>query len=75
MREQWVQAVETSQLVELRRFARSLCQEKDAVKAGLTLAVSNGPVEAQVQKLKVVKRAMYGTAKPPLLRQRLLHAI
>jgi transposase len=75
MREQWVQAVETSQLGELRRFARSLCQEKEAVKAGLTLAVSNGPVEVQVQKLKVVKRAMYGTAKPPLLRQRLLHAI
>jgi transposase len=73
--EQWVQAVEASQLVELRRFARSLCQEKEAVKAGLILAVSNGPVEAQVQKLKVVKRAMYGTAKPPLLRQRLLHAI
>jgi len=44
------------------------------VVAGLTLAYSNGPVEAQVQKLKVVKRAMFGRAQLPLLRQRLLNA-
>lgn len=39
--EQWVQAVEASQIAELKRFAQSLCQEKEAVKAGLTLSVSN----------------------------------
>ncbi len=72
--ERWLEAVETSQIAELRRFAHSLCQDKDAVVAGLTLSVSNGPVEAQVQKLKLVKRSMYGRAKLPLLRQRLLHA-
>ncbi len=72
--ERWLEAVEASQIAELRRFAHSLCQDKDAVIAGLTLSVSNGPVEAQVQKLKLVKRSMYGRAKLPLLRQRLLHA-
>ncbi|GAC1635347.1 MAG: hypothetical protein NVS4B11_37540 [Ktedonobacteraceae bacterium] len=72
--ETWLEAVEASQIAELRRFAHSLCQDKDAVVAGLTLSVSNGPVEAQVQKLKLVKRSMYGRAKLPLLRQRLLHA-
>jgi transposase len=72
--EEWLQAVEASQIAELRRFAHSLCQDKDAVVAGLTLSYSNGPVEAQVQKLKLVKRSMYGRAKLPLLRQRLLHA-
>src|SRR3989440_4241195 len=71
--ETWLQAVEASRIVELCRFAHSLCKDKDAVIAGLTLSVSNGPVEAQVQKLKLVKRSMFGRAKLPLLRQRLLH--
>jgi transposase len=44
------------------------------VLAGLTLVYSNGPVEAQVHKLKLVKRSMFGRAKLPLLRQRLLNA-
>jgi transposase len=72
--ENWLSAVQSSPIPELGRFAHSLCQDKEAVIAGLTLSVSNGPVEAQVQKLKVVKRSMYGRAKLPLLRQRLLHA-
>jgi len=72
--ETWLQAVETSQIPELHRFAQGLLKDKDAVVAGLTLSYSNGPVEAQVQNLKLVKRSMYGRAKLPLLRQRLLHA-
>jgi transposase len=72
--ETWLSAVEASHIAELHRFARSLCQDKEAVVAGLTLSYSNGPVEAQVQKLKLVKRSMFGRAKLPLLRQRLLHA-
>src|SRR2546421_8036488 len=71
--ELWLYAVEASQIPELRRFAQGLLKDKSAVVAGLTLSYSNGPVEAQVQKLKVVKRSMYGRAKLPLLRQRLLH--
>jgi transposase len=73
-RENWLSAVQASPIPELGRFAHSLCQDKEAVIAGLTLSVSNGPVEAQVQNLKLVKRSMYGRAKLPLLRQRLLHA-
>jgi transposase len=72
--ETWVSAVEASHIPELCRFARSLLKDKDAVVAGLTLSYSNGPVEAQVQKLKLIKRSMFGRAKLPLLRQRLLYA-
>src|SRR6266700_5558567 len=72
--ERWLSAVEASQIPELRRFAQGLFKDKSAVVAGLTLSYSNGPVEAQVQKLKLVKRSMFGRAKLPLLRQRLLHA-
>ena len=71
--EAWLSAVEASHIAELRRFAHSLCTDKEAVMAGLTLSYSNGPVEAQVHKLKLVKRSMFGRAKLPLLRQRLLH--
>ena len=35
---------------------------------------SNGPVEGQVNRLKLIKRSMYGRAKFDLLRQRVLHA-
>lgn len=72
--ETWLAAVEASHIAELRRFAHSLCRDKAAVIAGLTLSVSNGPVEAQVHRLKLVKRSMFGRAKLPLLRQRLLNA-
>src|SRR2546428_9213270 len=72
--EMWLSAVEASQIPELRRFAQSLLKDKDAVVAGLTLSYSNGPVEAQVHKLKLVKRSMFGRAKLPLLRLRLLYA-
>jgi transposase len=72
--ETWLSAVEASHVSELCSFARSLLKDKDAVVAGLTLSYSHGPVEAQVQKLKLVKRSMFGRAKLPLLRQRLLNA-
>src|SRR6266704_1850966 len=55
--ERWLSAVEASQIPELRRFAQGLLKDKSAVVAGLTLSYSNGPVEAQVQKLKLVKRS------------------
>jgi len=35
---------------------------------------SNGPVEGQVNRLKLIKRSMYGRAKFDLLRQRVLYA-
>jgi transposase len=44
-------------------------------KAGLTLPISNGQVEGQVTKIKLIKRMMYGRAEFPLLRQRVLHAL
>lgn len=64
--ETWLSAVEASHIAELCRFAHGLCKDKDAVIAGLTLSVSNGPVEAQVHKLTLVKRSMFGRAKLPL---------
>jgi transposase len=59
---------------ELGIFATGLKSDYDAVKAALTTEWSNGQVEGQVNRLKLLKRQMYGRAKFDLLRQRVLHA-
>ena len=46
----WIEAAQASQIPELQQFVNGILKDKDAVVAGLTLAYSNGPVEAQVQK-------------------------
>jgi len=70
----WLDLVRASHIPELQRFARSIQRDKDAVLAGLTLQESNGVVEGKINKLKLIKRMMYGRAEFPLLRQRVLHA-
>ncbi len=69
----WLSEVEASHLPELKSFAKGIQQDKAAVFAGLTLPWSNGPVEGHVNRLKLIKRSMYGRAKLPLLRARVLH--
>ena len=48
--------------------------DRAAVEAGLSLTWSNGQTEGQVNKLKLLKRSMYGRANFDLLRQRALQA-
>jgi transposase len=57
---------------ELARFARGLQEDLTAVTAGLTLDWSNGPVEGQITRLKLLKRQGYGRASCARLRQRVL---
>jgi hypothetical protein len=47
-------------------------QDKEAVFAGLTLPWSNGPLEGNVNRLKLIKRSMYGRAEVDLLKLRVL---
>ena len=58
----------------LAAFAAGLRREFDAVQAALELPWTTSPVEGQVNRLKMIKRSMYGRAGLPLLRQRLLYA-
>ncbi len=58
----------------LRGFAEGLSSDIDAVRAALSLPWSNGPAEGQINRLKLLKRQMYGRAKFDLLRSRVLHA-
>lgn len=63
-----------SGITELDRFSRGLTDDRAAVEAGLTLGWSNGQTEGQVNRLKLLKRSMYGRASFDLLRLRLLNA-
>ncbi|WP_051942543.1 transposase family protein [Streptacidiphilus rugosus] len=49
-----------------------LFPDLDAVVYGMSTDWSSGPVEGRVNDLKALKRGMFGRAKPPLLRKRLL---
>jgi transposase len=71
----WMKQVEASSFREVKRFAAGLQRDKEEVLAGFTLVYSNGQVEGQINKLKLLKRTMYGRAGFPLLRQRVLHAL
>jgi transposase len=72
--EEWIAAVLTTGPPELRGFSRNLQHDWNAVRAGLTERWSSGPVEGNVNKLKVAKRQMYGRARFDLLRKRVLLA-
>ena len=59
----WIRSVEESHLPDLESFAKGIQQDQAAVFAGLTLPYSTGPVEGHVNRLKLLKRSMYGRAK------------
>jgi transposase len=71
----WLCAAEASGLRELHNFAVSLRGDYSAVSAALSLPYSNGPTEGHVNRLKLIKRQMFGRAKFDLLRQRVIHAV
>jgi len=70
----WLARAADSPFVPLQRFAKGLRDDYDAVKAGLTLRWSNGPVEGHINRLKMLKRQMFGRASLDLLQRRVLLA-
>lgn len=69
----WMKEVRESQIKELVSFVHGIDRDDDAVRAGLTHAWSQGPVEGAVNKIKTHKRLMYGRANFKLLRLKMLH--
>ena len=70
--EAWLQQAEASTVTALRRFAKGLRQDYAAVQAALSLPWSNGPVEGQINRLKMIKRQMFGRANLDLLEKRFI---
>ena len=72
--EAWAAQAENSPVSELRSFSKGLRKDWAAVTTGLTVPYSSGAVEGHVNRIKMIKRQMYGRAKPDLLRKRVLLA-
>jgi transposase len=70
----WLIRAETSPCPEVRHFAEGLRRDESAVNAAITLPWSNGPVEGHVNRLRLIKRQMFGRAGFALLRARVLNA-
>jgi transposase len=68
----WLAQVNQSSIPELQSFAAGVEKDKEAVRAGLTWWINNGPVEAQVNCLKLQKRLMFVRANFALLRLHVL---
>jgi transposase len=70
----WLQQAATSALVVFRRLAKSFQRDYAAVKAGVTLPWSSGPVEGHINRLKMLKRHMFGRTRLDLLSRRFVLA-
>ena len=71
---QWLEEVRRDDLPGLHTLAAGLERDLDAVIAGLTLPWSSDAVEGHVNRIKMLKRQMYGRAGFDLLRKRVLLA-
>ena len=71
--EAWLSTVDKSGIPELAAFAAGIRRDRAAVAAMLQVTWNNGQLEGQVNRLKTLKRAMFGRANFDLLRQRVLH--
>ncbi len=69
----WMTDAHASSVCEVRQFARNLRNDEAAIRAALEHPWSQGQVEGQVHRLKLVKRSMYGRANFDLLRLRVMY--
>ena len=70
----WLARATTSAVAALRRFAQGVRDDYAAVQAGVTVPWSNGPVEGHINRLKMLKRHMFGRAHLDLLSRRFVRA-
>jgi transposase len=68
----WLSDAAGSGIHAIRQFAATLRQDLAAVRNAITEPWSNGQAEGQINRLKMLKRAMYGRAGVELLRARML---
>ncbi len=69
----WLSRAEASASAEVRNFAEGIRRDESAVNAAVTTRWSNGPVEGHVNRLKTIKRQMFGRAGFTLLKARVLN--
>ena len=70
--DEWLRDAFSCGIFTMRRFAKTLRQDKSAVQNAVTELWSNGQTEGQINRLKTLKRSMFGRASIGLLRARML---
>ncbi|MBV7706519.1 ISL3 family transposase [Nocardia nova] len=70
--ETWMKAVDADDHPALHSFVRGLRRDQDAATAGLSMEWNSGAVEGHVNRIKMIKRQMFGRANLDLLRKRIL---
>lgn len=70
--EDWLTRVEADDQPQLHSFAAGIRRDQQAVTTGLALPYSSAAMEGNVNKIKMIKRQMYGRAGFPLLRKRVI---
>ena len=71
----WMASVMNSGIPALKSFVNGITQDLEAVKAACSLPWSNGQTEGHINRLKTLKRQMYGRANMALLKIRFLHRL
>ena len=69
----WITEAAQTDIAHLKRFTTGLQRDYQAVKAGFSMEWSNGQVEGQINRLKLIKRQTYGRAKHDLLKKRVFY--
>jgi transposase len=69
---EWIGAAMSSGFPRIAQFGRTLRRDLRAVELAMTAPWSNGPLEGQINRLKTIKRQMYGRAGFELLKARVL---
>jgi transposase len=69
----WITAAKETGIARLKQFVAGIQRDYQAVRAGLSMEWSNGQVEGQINRLKLIKRQGYGRAKLDLLKNRVLY--
>jgi transposase len=68
----WIERALQLQIEEVNSFIGGITRDLEAVKNAIALEYSNGLAEGSVNKLKVIKRIMYGRSSFILLRNKIL---
>ena len=69
----WIEAAFSLEIEEINSFIGGITRDLDAVKNAIIYQYNNGLAEGSINKLKVIKRIMYGRNSFDLLRNKLLH--
>ena len=68
----WIKSAQKYDIPELQSFIEGICNDKEAAQNGISYSYNNGLAEGSVNKIKVIKRIMYGRNSFALLKAKVL---